>query len=142
MNEQSDHPESEKNYSSERLQLLFVDDDPTLRVMYSEFLKKIDLDFDMASSGKDALNKISERVYDIVVMDFDMPGLTGIEATAEIRSLLLEKHPTIFGFTGNADKNRKKSGLDAGMNGVFAKPKQTKFLMRLIKEKVRSKNLI
>lgn len=96
---------------------------------------------DIAPTGEKALQYISLRDYDVILMDLMMPGMNGFETTAAIRNFedkTLRKIP-IIALTGFATKEQRKACLDAGMNDYITKPfKQEELIATL--EKLYLKN--
>jgi len=68
------------------LSILYVDDEPLLRVATAEYLKKYQMIVETASSGPEALISIEKNKYDAIVSDYQMPGMNGIELLRTIRS--------------------------------------------------------
>ena len=71
--------------------ILWVDDEIDLLQPYIIYLKGKDYDVTTASNGEDALDRLNEAVPDIVFLDENMPGLTGLETLQEIKRL----HPEV-----------------------------------------------
>jgi CheY-like chemotaxis protein len=73
--------------------------------------------------------------YDLVLMDVQMPGVDGLDATREIRSRLpLDCQPVIFGLTAHATTEYRDICLGAGMNGYLTKPLDREKLWALIEQ--------
>ena len=71
--------------------ILWVDDEIDLLQPYIIYLKGKDYDVTTASNGEDALDRLNEAVPDIIFLDENMPGLTGLETLQEIKRL----HPEV-----------------------------------------------
>ncbi len=86
----------------EKLQgsILIVDDEEDLRELLSEYLEDFGLETQTAKTGNEALQKIKNEHFDIVVTDLQMPGMTGGELIKEIKKLSLP-HPKILLLTGH-----------------------------------------
>ena len=111
--------------------VLLVEDEATNQLLMKSILDRIDLVPDIAATAEEALSALSTKSYDLVIMDVQLPGLSGIDATKQIR--LKEKasrsHTLIIALTASEDPDMRKQCLDAGMDGYFAKPiKKQKFL--------------
>lgn len=101
--------------------ILVVDDAPDIReileVVLSEFYTVVS-----ASTGKEALEKIKRENPSLVVLDFNLPDISGIEICKEIRKDPLFIHLPVIMLTGRAETNAKVEGLDAGVDDYVVKP--------------------
>ena len=73
-----------KKQKPDQASLLIVDDEPSIRMMFGKALKKAGYECHASESGEQALEMISEMVFDVVITDIDMPGMTGIELSQKI----------------------------------------------------------
>lgn len=105
-----------------RLKILVVEDHPVNQTVALALLKRLNQAPDLASTGVEAVALVSQRDYDIVFMDMQMPEMDGLEATAQIRSLQLARQPRIVAFTANAYESDRERCFAAGMDGFVAKP--------------------
>jgi CheY-like chemotaxis protein/HPt (histidine-containing phosphotransfer) domain-containing protein len=102
---------------------LVVDDIPVNQKLLVFQLKRLGLNIDTASSGHEALDKISHNHYQLIFMDCDMPGMNGFETTSEIRQRFgdsLTKLP-IIGMTSHDRDGDKQKCLKAGMDDALHK---------------------
>jgi CheY-like chemotaxis protein len=78
----------------------------------------------VASSGIEALEKVTANPVDIILMDLRMPDMDGLEATRRIRDMSDPKLAgiKIVAFTGDVMKETVQECYDVGMDGVIAKP--------------------
>lgn len=106
--------------------LLVVEDNEINMKVVKELLKPIGMQIDTAENGLVAIKKVSEKHYDLVLMDYMMPIMDGIEATGRIRSIDGEYYKTlpIIALTANTTISSKNSFLQAGMNDFLSKPIQ------------------
>ncbi len=103
--------------------ILLVDDNEINLHVGAGLLKLCSIDCDMAFSGKEALEKVLEKDYDLVFMDHMMPEMDGIEATTVIRSFGEKyKELPIIALTANAVAGAREMFLSAGMNDFLSKP--------------------
>lgn len=103
--------------------ILFVDDDPINRDAASMLLREFaGQDVTLASNGHEAIALVHDTLFDAIMMDVQMPGMDGLEATRSIRKLPNGKSVPVIALTGNAFPEDIKRCLDAGMNEVLAKP--------------------
>ncbi len=108
---------------SERLPLriLAVEDNATNQKLILLILERLGYRADSAYHGLEALESVSRHVYDVVLMDVQMPEMDGFEATRRIRqSLALQ--PRIIAMTANAMESDRQACLAAGMDDYISKP--------------------
>jgi len=70
-----------------KARLLVVDDEENIRFLFKEELEEEGYSVDVASNGLEALAKIKQSVFDLVILDIKMPGMNGIEALNEIKNM-------------------------------------------------------
>ena len=104
------------------LRILLVDDNPVNQMVGLEMLQRLGYAAMVAADGQAAIDAQSARRPDVVLMDVQMPGLDGIEATRRIRLGLAAVRPRIFAVTANASEMERRRYLDAGMDGHLSKP--------------------
>lgn len=103
--------------------LLVVEDDPVNQQVTAEVLRRAGHRVDVVASGVEAVTLAGERRYDLILMDMQMPGMDGPEATRRIRTL-----PAPFGqvpvvaLTANAMQEDVRRCREAGMDAHVAKP--------------------
>ncbi len=100
---------------------LVVDDNPTNLEVAVGLLQQMGLEVDAVSGGEQAVARARSVVYDLIVMDVQMPGMDGIEATRRIRQNS-GPVPPIVALTANADASDHSTCLAAGMNDYLTKP--------------------
>jgi two-component system sensor histidine kinase/response regulator len=77
---------------------------------------------DIANNGQEAIDKLDQHAYDIVLMDMQMPVMDGLTATREIRKIDRFKDLAVLAMTANAMDQDKEKCAEAGMNDHVAKP--------------------
>jgi PAS domain S-box-containing protein len=103
--------------------ILVAEDDLDNAALTTAMLHRLGLTFDVVDTGDGAVSAISKGHYDLVLMDYQMPGKDGIEATIEIRSCDDTKRKIpIIGLTANAFSSELDRCRMAGMNDVLTKP--------------------
>ena len=110
--------------ANNKCSILLVEDNVVNQKVALQMLKKLGLQADLAVDGLEAINALTEKKYDIVLMDIHMPNLDGYEATEQIRQLyeVKDEQPIIVAMTASAldaDKQRAKS---VGMDDYLIKP--------------------
>jgi signal transduction histidine kinase/DNA-binding response OmpR family regulator len=107
-----------------RGQVLLVEDNPINQGVAKAMLAKLGLRWQLAGNGAEAVERVRESDFDLVLMDCQMPVMDGYQATAAIRGLPHGRGATlpIVALTANAMQGDDQRCLDAGMNGFLAKP--------------------
>jgi two-component system, OmpR family, KDP operon response regulator KdpE len=106
--------------------ILVVDDEPQIRRVMRAILIPEGFDVDDAKSGNEALDCLRSGEYDLVLLDIDMPGMTGFETCRAIRAL--SDMPIIMLTARSAEKD-KVEALDAGAGDYITKPFSTPELL-------------
>ena len=115
--------------------ILVVEDDFANQQVAVLFLKKLGYEVDLAENGSVCLEKISEKVYDLILMDCQMPVINGFEATEKIRTSVNANQSTpIIALTANLINGIDQKCLKAGMNGVLNKPINMDTLRKTVEE--------
>ncbi|MBI6872581.1 CHASE4 domain-containing protein [Clostridium aciditolerans] len=115
----------DNNYEKKALgKILLVEDNPINQKLAFMQLKKLEINVDIASNGKEALDKISTQRYSLMFMDCQMPELDGFDTTKAIRKLepTLGYHPIIVAMTANAMEGDREKCLSSGMDDYISKP--------------------
>jgi two-component system, sensor histidine kinase len=102
--------------------LLIVDDNPVNRLLARRMAERLGHQPEIAASGPEALEMVQQTDYDVILMDFIMPGMDGLETTQRIRALDLARQPRILALTANAFAEDRVKALEAGMDGFMSKP--------------------
>jgi len=115
--------------------ILLVDDDITNQFIIVETLKEWNIKVDVAENGLEALKKLEENNYDLILMDTHMPIMNGYEATRKIRGEMLnpKKDIPIIAFSASVIDKEKTAATEAGVNDFIEKPFEIKKLVRKIK---------
>jgi len=121
-------PASRKGGTGRRV--LLVEDNALNRELASILLEDAGIQVDMASDGFEALARVEEGSYDAVLMDVEMPGLDGLEATRRIRAAG-GRFP-IIAMTAHTLAGHRNLCLAAGMNDVLAKPIDPEHFLRML----------
>lgn len=114
--------------------ILIVDDDEMVRIAINELLKQEGYEVHSASNGNEALEKLDQGTYDLMMLDIIMPEMDGIELCQIIREM--EKHketPIVFLTAKNQDRDRIQ-GLEAGANLFLSKPLSPAKLLEIISD--------
>lgn len=123
--------------------ILLVEDNQVNRKIVISMLKSHNMTCDVALNGSEALKAISEKDYDIVFMDCQMPIMDGYESTAKIR--LMEgdkKHTTIIAMTANAMEGDRQKCIDAGMDDYISKPVNFEIMFNMIETNTKVREVV
>ncbi len=102
--------------------VLLVEDNVINQELTCEILKECGLTVDIAGNGREALSSIKERHYDLILMDVQMPVMSGFEATVAIRQMEHLRAIPIVAMTAHNTARDKEACLQAGMNDYLSKP--------------------
>lgn len=103
--------------------ILLVEDNVVNQKVALAMLRKNGYDADVASDGLEGVAKVKEGNYGIVLMDWHMPEMNGLEATAVIRAEIpIERQPWIIGLTANAMIGDREKCIQSGMDDYLTKP--------------------
>jgi PAS domain S-box-containing protein len=114
----------EFSHSLRGLKVLLVEDNKMNQMVVCKFLKKWGVETDIAADGMEAIDKLKNHWYQLILMDLQMPHLDGYATTRFIRNNMQEylKNIPILALTASALMNVKQNTLEAGMNDFITKP--------------------
>jgi len=115
--------------------VLLVEDNDVNQEVAQVFIQRLGILSDIAKNGKEAIQQLEKKHYDLVLMDCQMPEMDGFEATKEIRnqsSKVLDHDIIIIAMTANAMKGDRQKCLDVGMNDYLSKPLKIKTLSDML----------
>ena len=106
------------------MKVLIVDDIYTNRLLLAEVLKSLDIEFDQAENGKEAIDAFEKIHYDLILMDIEMPVMNGLETTKFIREEM--SHPKnrvmIVALTAHNPQLFFEDFKDVGFDQLLTKP--------------------
>ena len=107
----------------EGLSILVVEDNATNRMIVTKMLEGLGASVGTAEDGERGVEAALGGAFDLILMDIQMPGIDGIEATRQIRRSQTFVAPTpIIALTANVLTHQRATYLAAGMDGVVGKP--------------------
>ena len=118
------------------LKILLVEDNLINQKITLLTLKPLVKSVDTASNGKEALDKFGTASYDLILMDIQMPVMSGLVAAEKIRALesTTNSHVPIIAITANAMIGDKEKCISAGIDDYISKPFQPSALIEKIKK--------
>jgi CheY-like chemotaxis protein len=105
--------------------ILVAEDNLINQKIILNFLRKFGYQAEIAVNGREAIQALSKKLYDLVLMDIQMPEMDGLQATAEIRNLsssVISHDIPIIALTAHAMKGYREKCEQAGMNDYITKP--------------------
>jgi len=113
--------------------VLVVDDNPMNLQVAVAMLERLGLAAETAHSGEEALERLARERFEVVLMDEQMPGMDGLEATRRLRAMEDDVTGTpVVALTANADRDAERRCLEAGMDGYLAKPVRRRALRAVL----------
>ncbi len=103
-------------------QILLVDDCDINREVASALLQSVSIPVDVAENGRQAIEMIRAKAYDLVLMDIQMPEIDGLAATRVIRATPNRSTTPIVAMTANVYEEDRRACFEAGMNDFISKP--------------------
>ena len=118
--------------SRRSLRVLLAEDNPVNQQVAVAMLVKRGHEVHVSSNGREAVDAVRSRDYDVVLMDIQMPEMDGFEATQAIRALDKGKQLPIIGLTAHALSGERERCLARGMSDYLAKPFKAHELFSLV----------
>jgi CheY-like chemotaxis protein len=127
------------------LKILIAEDNLVNQKLAISLLNMMGYRVDSVMNGKEVLDILSQKDFDIIFMDIQMPEMNGIEATIKIfETIPVEKQPLVIAITANAMVGDREKCLEVGMVDYMAKPIKIAELQRMIEkwgaERLRQRN--
>ncbi|MEI6034676.1 MAG: PAS domain S-box protein [Verrucomicrobiae bacterium] len=136
-------------FGGRKARILLAEDNATSQRVAIGMLEKLGLSADLVEDGESVINAVKAMPYDLVVMDMNMPGLSGLEATREIRKWEMENRKLeietrdspssppripIIAMTANAIAEARTQCLEAGMDDYLSKPVSLQGLAEILQK--------
>lgn len=123
-----------------KAKILWVDDEIELLKPHVIFLKHKDYDVDTSSNGSDALEKISELRYDIIFLDENMPGMTGLEVLSQIKTNF-PALPVVM-ITKSEEESIMEEAIGSKIDDYLIKPVNPNQILLCLKKNLEDKKLV
>lgn len=115
------------------LKILIAEDNPVNQKWTTKILSKLGYQPELANNGKEVLEVVSNRQYDLILMDVQMPEMDGLEATRMIR-LCLDAQPVIIAMTANVMQGDRQDCIQSGMDDYISKPVELNELVGMLEK--------
>ena len=112
--------------------VLLAEDNLVNQAVATELLRAAGMEVHVACDGLQALALARQHLYDLILMDMQMPELDGLAATRALRRLPQHAHTPVLAMTANAFGDDRQACLDAGMDDHLAKPVEPELLYRMM----------
>ena len=134
----SESQNEQKLGSRHPLRILLAEDNPTNQKVATHILKRIGYRADIANNGIEVLQALERQVYDVVLMDIQMPEMDGEQATKKIRAdWAKDKQPHIIAMTAHALEGDREKYLLRGMDDYVSKPVKLEELIQSLEKVTR-----
>ncbi len=117
--------------------ILIVEDEPAIRDMVAFALRKGEYEPVHAGDAREAQSAIAERVPDLILLDWMLPGISGLELARRWRRDELTREVPIIMLTARGEENDRVSGLESGVDDYVVKPFSARELLARIKAVMR-----
>ena len=119
-----------------KLNILLAEDDEMIEKITTFYLRRNGHEVDVAKNGNEAVSRFKVKEYDLILMDIQMPVMSGLVAAEKIRALesSTNSHVPIIAITANAMIGDKEKCLSAGIDDYISKPFQPAALIDKIKK--------
>lgn len=117
-----------------RHSILVVDDQLAMRRMFQAIFVDSKWDVELAEDGVIAYKAATAKRYDLVITDFHMPNMDGIQLTEKLRALSSYRGVPILVVSTEGNKEKKGLGKAAGANGWMVKPIKAEILLPAVEK--------
>ena len=116
------------------IHILVVDDEQGYRDLFTYMLEPLGIRVTCVSDGKQALKKVEERPYDLILMDVHMPEMTGPETLKKIKVVRPEQKVVIFSSSSDPEYHQEKQAERDGALECLFKPVGDEEIRRILKK--------
>jgi len=117
------------------LRILLAEDNVVNQKLAMRLLQQMGYRADLASNGIEAVESVQRQIYDVVLMDVQMPEMDGLEASRRITAAApRDKRPRIVAMTANAMQGDREMCMDAGMDDYVTKPIRVDALVEALQQ--------
>jgi CheY-like chemotaxis protein len=122
-------------------QILIIEDNPMNLELATDLLEANGFVVTSAQTAEEGLRLARERLPDLVLMDFSLPGMDGLTATRNLKANPATSQLAVVGLTANAMKGDEELALKAGCDGYLTKPIDTRTFVATVKNFIAAASL-
>ena len=115
-----------------KARILIVEDDTPLAMMMVHVLSRAGCDVQVASTGKKGLELAQANRFDLITLDIDLPGISGLEICRELKQRHLSRNTPVVFVTGRLAEQDMQRGLEVGAVDYITKPFGVEFASRIL----------
>ncbi len=124
-----------QNINKKRIQI--IEDDEEMRSLLKDFLREEGYEAEAVSNGSETLRKLDKTLYDLIITDIRMPGLTGLDILPALREM--QPQASIIVITAFGSEETQQKALKRGANAYLEKPLCFNHLGQMIQELISTK---
>lgn len=121
--------------------ILIVEDDTAIREMVASSLRNAEYEVEECADSERALNKIGDRLPDLILLDWMLPGQSGIEFARRLKREEITSEVPIIMLTAKGEEQDKVRGFESGVDDYVSKPFSTRELIARVKAVLRRVNV-
>jgi two-component system sensor histidine kinase/response regulator len=129
-------------YKPDRPKVLLVDDKVRNLVLIKNILSPLDLDLYIAQNGEEAIKRVTQTNFDMVLLDIVMPDIDGYEVCRRIKSISRERDISILFMSALRTHEEKAKGIESGADDYLVKPLYEKEVIARVKLHLKKRSLI
>lgn len=124
-------------FDDSAFKVLVAEDNPTNRKVIQKILERAGHDCTLAKDGEDALDKIEKKEFDAIILDMNMPGMTGMDVARMYRLMRgnMTRAPIIM-FSANVTTEAREESIEAGADEFLPKPIQVNLFLKTLQDLV------
>jgi PAS domain S-box-containing protein len=116
------------------LRILVAEDNRVNQIVIMKLLRRLGYEADLVENGLEVLDAVRDKVFDLILMDIQMPEMDGIEATIQLQKIYgPTERPTVIALTAHALHDDKVKSLKIGMSDYVTKPVRIEELIKAIR---------
>src|SRR5690606_34248009 len=129
-----------KNVNMRKPRILWVDDEIDVLRAHIIFLESKDYEVETANNGLDAVERVKEKFFDIIFLDENMPGMTGLQTLTQIKALA-PNTPVVM-ITKSEEENIMDEAVGSKISDYLIKPVNPKQILLSLKKNIDQKRLV